>query len=143
MEMNWNEWFKFPIIVVNSDWEELERERKDKSGVEITLDTDYVIGECEVPHYDRLANIYDVFRPSEASFAKAKERIFNACTVVFEGAGSYTVPWNKDKFKREYNKFLKGIQNSSTITKISIEEMPEEMQNFLKDKINADIKREE
>jgi hypothetical protein len=136
MKINFDEWFKFPIIVVNADWEELERQKKERSGEEITADFDYIVGECEVPHYDTLLNIHDVFRPSEKSFNKAKDARFDACLVVFDIAGTFTIPWNKEKFKREYLAFLDTIKEEKTeLMQISLDEMPQDMIDFLKSKI--------
>ena len=143
MEMNWEEWFKFPIIVVNREWEELERERKEKVGEEITVDFDYIVGECEVPYWDELLHIYDVFRPSLKSFNRARDGKFNACSVSFKMAGEYTIPWTRAQFKEEYSKFLETIEEEKEIVQIPMEELSEEIQNLIKSKINADTKGKE
>lgn len=141
MDMNWNEWFKFPIIVVNREWEELERERKLTSGEEITVDLDYIIGECEVPYWDELVHIFDVFRPSEVSFNKARDKKFNACSISFKMAGEYTVPWNKERFKIEYSKFLETIEEEQEIVQIPLSDLPESAQTLIKNKLKKNDRR--
>lgn len=141
MDMNWDEWFKFPIIVVNREWEELERERKEKVGEEITVDLDYVIGECEVPFWDELLHLYDVFRPSEKSFNRARDGKFNACSVSFKMAGEYTIPWTKAQFKEEYSKFLETIKEEQEIVQIPLSDLPEATQNLIKNKIKKNDRR--
>lgn len=146
MEMNWDEWFKFPIIILNRDWEEVQREKKVMSGEEITADYSYIVGECEVPYWDELVNIYDVFRPSEKSFMRAREKnVFNTCSISFKMAGDYTVPWPKEKFKEEYSKFLSTIKEEEpkSLVSIPLEEIPEDIKEFFKNKIEQNDRRDD
>jgi hypothetical protein len=97
--------FKFPIVMVDGDNEE----KKHKLGLPNEEAVDIITGEAECPYYD-LISITDRWLPTEDSFQNAMEGTFDACYVIFGASGSFVVPWNKEKFKEEYRKFMAGIE---------------------------------
>lgn len=96
--------FKFPIVMVDGDNEE----KKHKLGLPNEEEVDMITGEAECPYYD-LISITDRWLPTEDSVHNAMSGKFDACYVVFGASGSFVVPWNKERFKSEYRKFLKSV----------------------------------
>lgn len=93
-------------------------------------EVDIIIGEADCPYYDFIS-VSDRWLPTEESFRKALDGEFEACYVVFSISGSYVVPWNKKKFKRELAKFTKSqptnnissTESATSIRKISKKEL--------------------
>lgn len=93
--------FKFPIIMIDGENEE----RKEKLAMDDS-EVDMIEGIAELPYYDFLG-LSDAWIPNEESFRNALDnKSFNACRVHFSQSGSYTVPWTRAKFKKEFQKFL-------------------------------------
>ncbi len=96
--------FKFPIVMIDA--------RKEDSSRSLGLtaldstDSEYIIGEAELPAED-FVGVLDRWLPSTESYEKAQEGEFEACFVIFAHSGSWTCAWNKDKFKRKMEDFLK------------------------------------
>lgn len=97
--------FKFPIIQIDA-----EQEDKNSQLNELLNKTDDNIEffrlEAELPFYD-FAGVVDSFLPTEESREEARDGIFSNCFVTFN-QGSYLVPWKKEKFKEELDKFTKS-----------------------------------
>lgn len=105
--------FKFPIAMIDGDEKEKKAERaKDLALAEEELDI--IIGEAECPHYDFMC-ISDRWLPTSESLQNAMDGNFDACLVVFSHSGSFLVPWNKEKFKRELNKFRDTIPKEEPV----------------------------
>lgn len=98
--------FKFPIVMVDGDSEE-KKHRLDLPNDDGSLDLIY--GEAEIPYHD-FVGVVDRWLPTRDSLERALDRDFDACFVNFGAAGSFLVPWSKEKFKREFKKFTLNIQ---------------------------------
>lgn len=103
-----DDFFKFPCVMVDGDNEMSKKTLYSGSGNEPVLDV--VIGEAECPYF-ALIGLSDKWMPDEESFNNALEhREFNACLVTIANIGQYLVPWNKEKFKKEYRKFVESVK---------------------------------
>lgn len=97
--------FTFPIIMVDSDNEEKKEKDKEKMALESDLEADIVIGNVECPYWDFIS-ISDKWLPNKESFENALKGKFDACGVLFSQSGHYLVPWTREKFKKEFKKFV-------------------------------------
>ena len=102
--------FKFPIVEADGNIEQRKLSKKerfgnmpDDDGEEEEMDIAYGEAECPCRFF---IGLYDRWLPSDESFRKAQEGIFEACHVTFSTIGSFLVPWTKEKFKKEYKKFV-------------------------------------
>jgi hypothetical protein len=95
-----------PIIMIDGDIDE-----KNQS-LGIQADVEIIHGEADVHFYD-LTAVVDRWLPLEGSYENAKLGKFDACGVSFSEAGSFIVPWDKAKFRREYSKFIKGLSEET------------------------------
>lgn len=100
--------FRFPIVMVDGDNED----RKGRLGTDESLDI--IIGEAEC-HFQDFISITDRWLPNDISFNRALDEKFDACFVVFGQAGSFVVPWNKDKFKDRIRKFIEEQPTHNTL----------------------------
>ena len=105
--------FKFPVIMMDSENEERKELNKDLLGSSENDEIDIIIGEVECPYWDFIS-VSDRWIPNQTSFQNALNGKFDACGVIFASSGSYTVPWTKDKFKKEFQKFLNKMPKSET-----------------------------
>ena len=96
--------FKFPIILIDGDSEERRMQQNQSMGLDDDIEVDVIVGEAECP-FDDFVSLSDRWLPSDESLEYAKSGKFEACLVSFERAGTYVVPWNKTKFKKELQKF--------------------------------------
>lgn len=100
--------FAFPIIMVDGDKEDRKaRGMQDLGLKEEEEDIQFIIGEAECPYYD-FVSVTDRWVPTDASFNNAIEGKFDACGVTFATSGSFIVPWNKKRFKKELAKFIES-----------------------------------
>lgn len=103
-----DEMFKFPRVMVDGDNEMAKKSLYSGSANEPELDI--VIGEVECPYF-ALISISEKWMPNENSFQKAfQDGKFDACLVTFANLGEFLVPWTKEKFKKEYTKFVGGLK---------------------------------
>lgn len=100
--------FKFPIIMVDGEFEDSKREQYEKLAIGNAGTYDLIQGEAECPYYDFLC-VSDRWEPKEDSVIKAIEGEFDACLVQFQSCGTYIVPWTKEKFKDKYKKFVESL----------------------------------
>jgi hypothetical protein len=103
------EFFKFPIVMIDGDNEERKVKDKQRFGDlpqagEESEEYDMVFGEAEYPYWDFIG-IEDRWLPSKESLQKALDNRFEACIVRFANVGQLLVPWTKKKFKAEILKF--------------------------------------
>lgn len=96
--------FKFPTIAVDSRNEE-NRENRKVLGLPDEDETDYIIVESEYLWFDFIG-IGDRWLPTKESFERARNGNFEACTVTINNIGTLLVPWNKEKFKAKFKKFV-------------------------------------
>lgn len=97
--------FKFPILMVDAaDAEKNKNLRPSYEDDEL----DIIIGEAEMPYQD-FVSILDRWMPNRESLERAREGDFDACYVTFQGSGSFLVPWKKERFKKEFVKFVSGL----------------------------------
>ena len=97
-----DELIRFPVILIDG----IQVSKDDKShlyGGDGEEYPEYIVGEAEEPYGD-FSSIMDVWPPSQEGYDKAKQGIFTACNVDF-GGKSYTVPMNKEKFKKKIKAF--------------------------------------
>jgi len=94
--------FTFPIILMDG-----KNEQK-KSVYSEDPDPDMIYAEADVPFYDFLC-VVDRWLPTQESLEKAMDGKFEACYVDFGQAGNYLVPWNKQKFKNEFDRFVQSL----------------------------------
>lgn len=97
--------FKFPVVMIDGDNEDKKARTSDALALDNEQDADMIIGEAECPYYD-FVSVTDRWLPSDESLQKALEGNFEACGVTFSQSGTFIVPWNKKKFKRELSKFI-------------------------------------
>lgn len=103
-----DEMFSFPCVMVDGDNEMAKKNIYSGSGNEPPLDI--IIGEASYPYF-ALIGISDKWMPNDESFKNALEhREFDACLVTFANIGQVLVPWSKEKFKKEFRKFVDGIK---------------------------------
>lgn len=103
--------FKFPIVMVDGNKEEEKEKRREGLGLSsngVDEEVDIIIGEAECPYYD-FVSVTDRWLPTDESYNKALDGRFDACSVYFSQSGSFVVPWNKEKFKKELKAFIKTI----------------------------------
>lgn len=103
--MNYDNFFKFPIILVDVDHEErkLTEGRTDQ-------DVDYIMGEGEVLYSDPVIRLMDMWLPTQKGVNKALDGRFTACEVTFADAGGFRVPWTKSRWKKEHSDFVNGVK---------------------------------
>ena len=104
--------FVFPIIMVDGDNEE----RKDILGLSNDAKLDVITGEAECPYYDFIS-VCDRWLPTDESFDNAMNGKFDACGVNFQQSGTFIVPWNKERFKRELSKFIASLPPKEPVVK--------------------------
>ncbi len=97
--------FTFPIIMVDGDNEDKKEQRHEILGIGEEEEIDLIEGEACIPYYDFIS-VSDRWLPTEESFNNALGKKFDACGVLFANSGTYIVPWNKEKFKKELKKFI-------------------------------------
>lgn len=103
-----DEMFKFPCVMVDGDNEQTKKNLF--SGMTNQPELDIVIGEVECPYF-MLIGLKDAWMPSNESFQRAmNDREFEACIATFANLGQTLVPWSKEKFKKEYRKFVEGVK---------------------------------
>lgn len=96
--------FEFPILMVDGTLEE----KKNVLGLKDGSELDIVYGYAECPFHD-FVSVSDRWIPTQESFEKAQDGRFDACFVIFSHSGSFVVPWTRQKFKKEYIKFVNSI----------------------------------
>ncbi len=115
-----DEMFKFPCVMVDGDNEMSKKSLYSGSGNDPELDI--VIGECEYPHF-ALIGVSDKWMPNERSFQSAlQDEKFDACLVTWANIGQVLVPWSKEKFKKEFRKFVATIKPKAEIQLITLTE---------------------
>lgn len=97
--------FRFPVVMVDPENEEHRR----KLSLPGDEDVDMIIGEVEYPYYE-FNGVGERWLPTEASLQKAKDGVFEACSVTFVNVGTLLVPWTKAKFKKEFRKFVESLK---------------------------------
>lgn len=103
-----DEMFRFPCVMVDGDNEMAKKTLFSGSANEPALDI--VIGEAAYPYFG-LIGLVDKWMPNEESFKNALEyREFDACLATFANIGPVLVPWKKEKFEKEYRKFVSGLK---------------------------------
>lgn len=123
--------FRFPIIMADGDQEEKKAKRSLDLGLEENADVDMVRGFAECPYYDFIS-ITDRWLPTEESLQKALDGEFEACFVVFGASGSFVVPWTREKFKKEMQKFIDGLPEEPGRQVIMME--PQDFARLIKNK---------
>ena len=122
--------FTFPIVMVDGDNEEKKNEMNQKLGIDsIEEEVEIIIGEASMPYYD-FHSVTDRWMPTDESLNNALNKKFDACGVIFSNAGTYIVPWTKEKFKKEFSKFL-AKQEKKDISVLSVSK--EEAQKLLEE----------
>lgn len=106
--------FSFPIVMIDGDNEDRKARTSDIMALDNEQVADMIMGEAECPYHD-FVSVTDRWLPSEESFDKALEGKFEACGVVFLQSGTFVVPWNRKKFKRELNKFIESLPKEEDI----------------------------
>lgn len=104
--LNIEKLFKFPILMIDTEGE--ERRKRLSSSYEDS-DPEIIYGEAEYPYYD-FVGIEDRWIPKSDSLENAKIGEFDACVVKFNNVAPMLVAWSKDKFKKEYIKFVEKIK---------------------------------
>lgn len=97
--------FKFPIVMVDGNKEEEKEQRRKNLSLDEPSDADMIIGEAECPYYD-FVSVTDRWLPTEDSYENATHGKFDACSVYFAQSGTFVVPWNKEKFKKQMKAFV-------------------------------------
>ena len=106
--------FTFPIVMIDGDNEDRKARTSEMMALSDEQTADMILGEAECPYND-FVSVSDRWLPSEESLNKALEGKFEACGVVFSQSGSFVVPWNKKRFKRELNKFIQNLPKEHEI----------------------------
>ena len=106
--------FSFPIVMIDGDNEDRKARTSDIMALDNEQAADMIMGEAECPYYD-FVSVTDRWLPNEESFDRALEGKFDACGVIFSQSGTFIVPWNKKKFKRELNKFIEALPKEEDI----------------------------
>lgn len=106
--------FKFPALMVDADMYDQKEKRNQLLALEEDTDLDIIRCEVECPYFD-FVSIADRWIPTAESRDNAKAGVFNHCFVVFGTSGSYTVPWSKEKFKKELVKFAERLPPKVTV----------------------------
>src|SRR6187402_1804760 len=122
-----DELFKFPIIMTDRDNEE----KKGLYGGDGSKEADMIFGEAEYPYFG-LVGLSDRWLLKEESFNDALENSrFDACYATFNNVGTFLVPWTKEKFKKEYRKFVSTMKPKDEI--IFLKPSKEDLQKALDD----------
>lgn len=99
--------FKFPILQIDGD----EEERKEELAKSLSMEKgeyELIPGEAMCPYYELVA-IMDKWVPTEESKEKARDGVYEHCMVTFSSSGSYIVPWKKEKFLKNMEKFIESL----------------------------------
>lgn len=101
----YEEFFRFPVI--------MEDKRVKKAIEEETVtgipESEIIEGEAEVHYTDDVVFLQTAWEPTNHSYNRAKEGIFDTTEVYFKTAGGFTIPWTKGKFKKEHTAFINDI----------------------------------
>lgn len=98
--------FTFPIIMIDGASEDKKEHDSEILGIPLTNDVEMIEGEACIPYYDFIS-VSDRWLPTDKSLQNAMERKFDACGVLFAHSGTFIVPWSKERFKKELEKFIK------------------------------------
>lgn len=107
--------FKFPVILIDSMNEEKKLDMSETERLalgEEDPEFDIIYGEAEYPYHD-FVGIEDRWLPDKDSLKRALKGKFNACLVKFNNVGLMLVPWTRDKFKKEFEQFVKSRESQS------------------------------
>ncbi len=88
--------FKFPIVM-------MDKKAASSDGMEglgISRDVEYAIGYVELEDISDYIGMTDRWMPSEDSYQRAVNGDFEACNVMFDKSGMFTVPMPRKKFRR-------------------------------------------
>lgn len=120
--MNFNELFKFPIVMIDGEKEEEKDKQNEILSLDDKTDPELIFGQAEVPYWDFLS-IKDRWLPTQASYDRALiEGKFDACQIEFDKCGSYMSPIPKEEFKKRLENFISKIpQKELQIFKLSEE----------------------
>ena len=133
------EFFEFPIICIDPDYEQNKREKATGS---LDSSVEYTIGMAQITPDARLIKLNDSWLPTEDDFRLALDGEFNACTAAFDGIGSYDIPMTRQRFMKMYNKFQEKLEKSKPQVEIIHLQTKEQIQEFLKQLNNGQEKTE-
>lgn len=119
-----NKLFKFPIIMFDQGYEERKLQNNEDLGLKSDVELDPIIGFAECPYWDFIS-VSDRWQPGKRSVQSALDGNFDACGVIFSQSGSYTVPWTREKFKKEFQKFLDEFEEEEDLPTIKIQKESE------------------
>lgn len=135
-----NEFFKFPVVLIDGDHEEKKIKNKEKFGdlpnEEEDEEYDVIQGFAEYPYWDFIG-IEDRWIPCTESFKRAMKGKFDACIVRFLNVGQLLVPWTREKFKDEIKKFeqeyltMNPTKKEQELRVLNI--TPEQLEKIMKD----------
>lgn len=92
--------------MVDGDNEDKKIENSEKLGLDQEEeDVDIIEGEVCCPYYDFIS-VSDRWLPTKDSLENALGGKFDPCGVLFAHSGTFIVPWTKERFKKEFRKFL-------------------------------------
>lgn len=127
-----DDFFTFPSIHIDGDYEITKEERKEKMGGEVEFNPEYLICYTEVGPDDEVMFLTEAWYPSESGFAYARDNEEFPCTrVTFGNAGTFLIAWNKNKFKKLWSDFKDGLPKMEIIH-LKGEEQIENFLNKLK-----------
>lgn len=122
--MNFNELFKFPIVMIDGEKEEEKEKENERYALDKKEDPELIFGQAEVPYWDFLS-IKDRWLPTEKSYLRAlEEGKFDACQIEFDKCGSYMSPIPKEEFKKRLENFITKLpQKELQIFQLSEEQL--------------------
>jgi hypothetical protein len=132
-----------PVISIDNDYEQVKRERE----VSPSMTADYVITTLEITPRATILKIQDSWLPTEESFYQAQDGIFTACSVTFDGLGTYDIPMNKTEFKELFSEekkkisgeFISNVEVVHLQGKEQITEFLKKIQNESEENTNEDL----
>lgn len=107
-------YFKFPSIYIDGDYELLKEERSKTFSTDTEFNPEYLICETEVSIDDHIVSVAEAWEPSENGVITALDtNTLNFTRVKFFDAGQYLIPWTKKEFKEKWEKY-KGKKNTES-----------------------------
>lgn len=103
-------YFKFPSIQVDGDYELLKEERKEKAIIEseIVFQPEFIVCETEIHASENINLLSEAWYPSEEGVIDALDNGNFPCTrVTFSKSGQFLIPWRKEEFKKNWEEFHK------------------------------------
>jgi hypothetical protein len=102
--------FKFPAIQADGEFEYVKSARSEKLGEEEEFHVDYAVPFVEISPDNEVLSIAERWYPNEEGFHNAKnENIFPCTEVNFSLEGRFLIDWPIKEFKKKWSLFKESL----------------------------------